>query len=431
MSGPSTPSVPSQHLQPLMQQHQQRLGAFDLLRFLAAVLVIGLHHGAWDSLTLNSPLTVGPPWHGIVKYGNFGVDIFFIISGYFVFLTGDGRSALDFTISRISRLYPAFLVCCTISFVVISCWGHLPPSETPHLRNYLGNITLVSFVTGFLPGFNGAGYVEGPYWTLAYEFVWYALVAGYLLRGPIHAAQRFLGLLTAASGVAWLVLLSGHQERLGQIGQFLPYFLLGAQLYLLTTYGTTRTGVALFTLNGGLVLLSIYYRCVGGLVHIPHLLQFNPLIAMLEVSLAVVVMVQAARGRLRIGGRVITLLGMSTYPLYLLHDKNGVVLAQHVSWLRGLHGLVLLTVLAVAVATLFASTLEPLLIATMRATLRRWCGISARRSPAPTAQGQQQHESHAAAEPAAATPAAATAARGPGGGTGTGSAAGAGAAADT
>jgi peptidoglycan/LPS O-acetylase OafA/YrhL len=359
--------------------HQCRLGAFDLLRFLAAAMVVCLHHGLWDAMSVHSPLSVAPPLASALAYGKFGVDVFFIISGYFVFLTADGRGWMDFCIARISRIYPALFVFCTVSFVVITAWGTLPASDTPHLRNYLGNISLASFVTAFLPGFSGAAYVEGVYWTLAYEFVWYALVVVFLVRGTVANAQPFLAMLTVASVALWAVLWAGINEKIGQIGQYLPYFLLGAQMYLLAGRPPTLGGWVCFWANAVLVGVSVYFRAVGGMVHVQHVLLLDPLVALAIVAASVVIMALAASGRLRIGGALVTALGASTYPLYLMHDRAGVVLAQHVPWLRGLTGLLLLLLFLVVVAICFAAWIEPWLIAAMRATLRRLTGC--RRPP--------------------------------------------------
>ena len=374
--------------------HGDRLGAFDLLRFIAASMVVCLHHGVWDVVSMHSPLSVDPALGEWFKYGKFGVDIFFVISGYFVFLTADGRGAMDFAIARASRLYPALLVFCTVSFVVISLWGALPAPETPHLKNYLGNLSLVSFVTAFLPGFNGAGYVEGVYWTLAYEFVWYAAVFAFLLRGGIsgpagaakksitvvstNASQNFLVQLTGVSLALWAVLWFGMNEKIGQIGEYMPYFILGAQMYLLSRHGQNALGWACFAVNAGLVGVSVYYRAVGGLVHLPHDLFFNPVIAIAMVAAAIGVMMLAAWGKIRIGGPVIATLGACTYPLYLMHDRVGVVIAEHVGWMRGLPGLLALLTLFIVIAALFARYVEPAMISTMKAWLRRITGQQAK-----------------------------------------------------
>jgi peptidoglycan/LPS O-acetylase OafA/YrhL len=390
----------------------KRLVAFDALRFVAALMVVGLHHGIWDALTLSSPLRAGPGVVDVLKYGKFGVDVFFIISGFFVFMTAEGRSWGDFLVARLTRLYPVFLLCCTISFLVITAWGQLPASETPHWRNYLGNITLVSFLTGFLPGFNGAGYVDGVYWTLAYEYVWYGAVALLLVRGSIEHAQGFLWGMTGLSALLWGVLLLGWDERIGQIGQYLPYFLLGAQLYLLARVRWTISGAWCFAANLLLVGASVVIRATGALVHgTPHLLTFSPLWALLLVGASLVVMVLIAAERLRWTGGWMSVLGACTYPLYLLHDKAGVVLAQHLPWMRGLPGLAAMVGIMVLSAGLISRYVEPVLIRNARELVRRTQrllqvprGVRAAGSATPALRDQQQSEEDAGggAQPAAA-----------------------------
>ena len=350
--------------------NQQRIGTFDLLRFLAAATVVCMHHGAWDVIALNSPLHADQWLADIVKYGKFGVDVFFIISGYFVFLTADGRGWKDFAIARLSRIYPALFVFCTVSFIIISLWGALPGGQTPNWKNYIGNVTLISFVTSFLPGFSGAGYVEGVYWTLAYEFVWYALVAVFLMRGTVDTSQRFLGILSLMSIALWCVLYLGVNERIGQIGQYLPYFVLGAQMYLMAKKPATPLGIGVFAVNAILVGISVYFRAAGGLVNHPTGLEYSAAVSLILVGASIVVMFAAANGKLRIGGSLVTALGASTYPLYLMHDKVGVVIAQHVSWLRGAPGLLILLLFFVLVAVGFALYIEPHLIRWMKSGLR-------------------------------------------------------------
>ncbi len=386
-----------------------RLVAFDALRFVAALMVVGLHHGIWDALTLNSPLAAGPGLVSVLKYGKFGVDIFFIISGFFVFMTAHGRSWSGFLIARVTRLYPAFLLCCTITFLVVTCWGHLPAAETPHWRNYLGNISLLSFLTGFLPGFNGAGYVDGVYWTLAYEYMWYAAVALLLLRGSIEHAQGFLWSMTGLSAVLWGVLLLGWDERIGQIGQYLPYFLLGAELYLLARLRWTSAGACCFAANAFLVGASVVIRATGALVHgTPRLLSYSPLWALVLVGSSLLIMILIAVERLRWNGGWVSLLGACTYPLYLLHDRAGVVLAQHLPWMRGLPGLAAMVIIMVLVAGLISSYLEPPLIRGLKQALVPWtqglrAGLGA--SAPPPLRGEQQVEQYAGGGAEAAAPA--------------------------
>jgi peptidoglycan/LPS O-acetylase OafA/YrhL len=51
------------------------------------------------------------PW---ARYGFLGVPIFFIISGYVIAYSAE-RTAAAFAIARVSRIYPTFLFCMTLT----------------------------------------------------------------------------------------------------------------------------------------------------------------------------------------------------------------------------------------------------------------------------------------------------------------------------
>ncbi|MDQ8732396.1 acyltransferase [Bradyrhizobium sp. LHD-71] len=83
----------------------ERIGCFDLLRLIAALLVLGSHQLA----------VAGLPEIGIAGIGTFGalgVGIFFAISGYLNTLSiMRSKSATSFLINRLFRIYPALFVC--------------------------------------------------------------------------------------------------------------------------------------------------------------------------------------------------------------------------------------------------------------------------------------------------------------------------------
>ncbi|MGO4424485.1 acyltransferase family protein, partial [Streptomyces sp. MCAF7] len=89
-----------------------RLRALDGLRLLAALMVAAYHYGgrggeisqAWGS----SPREQFPTASTYFAYGCLGVQIFFVISGFVICMSGWGRPLRSFFASRVSRLYPAY-----------------------------------------------------------------------------------------------------------------------------------------------------------------------------------------------------------------------------------------------------------------------------------------------------------------------------------
>ena len=69
---------------------ESRLAELDTLRGIAAIMVLLLHFG-------------------IFKYGGAGVDLFFIISGFVIFMSIErSRNLKAFWRSRFVRLYPSY-----------------------------------------------------------------------------------------------------------------------------------------------------------------------------------------------------------------------------------------------------------------------------------------------------------------------------------
>ncbi|MBS7816120.1 acyltransferase family protein [Wohlfahrtiimonas chitiniclastica] len=143
------------------------------LRAFAAIIVVLFHAhfavehqnfewSAWDILTLN-----------VRKWGSFGVDLFFIISGYLMFMINDKkpRSPCAFMLNRIERIVPMYWFL-TLSLFMIY---HLIPAFFSDMEYGFGKlISSLSFVSMHFHYDFPALYVG---WTLEYEMTFYALFA--------------------------------------------------------------------------------------------------------------------------------------------------------------------------------------------------------------------------------------------------------------
>ena len=117
-----------------------------------------------------------------------GVDLFFMISGFVIFMTlGQTSRASDFVVSRFSRLYPTFWVCVLITFAAVAIAG-LPGKEVSPLE-LLANFTM-------LPQLLRAKPVDGTYWTLEIELFFYTIMLGLFRLGWLRRVHAVL--------IAWL-----------------------------------------------------------------------------------------------------------------------------------------------------------------------------------------------------------------------------------
>jgi len=98
----------------------ERVYELDLLRFMAAFSVVMFHYsfrGAAGKPGNTFTTFNYAPLAGAARYGYLGVNLFFLISGFVILMSANGSSPRRFFISRFVRLYPAYWVCCSITFL--------------------------------------------------------------------------------------------------------------------------------------------------------------------------------------------------------------------------------------------------------------------------------------------------------------------------
>lgn len=148
----------------MVERH--RLAGLDALRGFAAMAVVLYHYTTWYAEEMG-----GHGGSGIsftFPQGHFGVELFFILSGFVIFLTLDRHPTLGaFIRARLLRLYPAFLACLLVA--VLADPGAVSAAQLA------ANLTMA-------PELLGARAIDGSYWSLAYELVFYALAALCVIR---------------------------------------------------------------------------------------------------------------------------------------------------------------------------------------------------------------------------------------------------------
>ena len=90
-------------------RRRPRLAILDGLRLVAALMVVSYHYisraDAWGRGGRHGfPTIVDSAAH----YGFFGVELFFLISGFVICMSAMGRGLGEFFVARVVRLYPAY-----------------------------------------------------------------------------------------------------------------------------------------------------------------------------------------------------------------------------------------------------------------------------------------------------------------------------------
>ncbi|MBL8289243.1 MAG: acyltransferase [Rubrivivax sp.] len=287
-----------------------RLAAIDSLRGVAALAVVVFHYttqfmklyGAADTPSLSFA------WGGYL-----GVNLFFIISGFVIFMTLERtRSAMDFVVSRLSRLFPAYWAAVALTFAVVSFAG-LPGKEVS-AWHAVANLIMVH-------GLLNVPHVDSVYWSLEVEMLFYAAMLALFVSGQLRRVHVFLCLLLAlrvfydVSSKHFGVDLSWTLARLLNLTH-LPWFALGICIYQATRAGGSGSRGAI-GLTAALAIGTLAW--IEGWV-----------VASLAAALALWVWA-AAGGRARwLENPLLAFFGLISYPLYLVHEHIGWVVQRAV-----------------------------------------------------------------------------------------------------
>ncbi|WP_421862706.1 acyltransferase family protein [Motiliproteus sp.] len=339
---------------------RERYYELDFLRFVAAFAVLLFHYvfRVWN--LDGSGYLAYPLLSGFSKYGYLGVDAFFMISGFVILMSADGRNAWGFAVSRIVRLYPAYWFCTVVIFAFATLW---PVHDyKPTFADFLLNLTM--FHSWF-----GAPHVSSVFWTLIVEMQFYLIVLVLIQTGLIRRLNLFLGVwlgLTIASDYlpfpAWLKTLL--------IASWSYYFIAGATFYLIRKQGLSVYRLALLGLclweavRHGYWYVLLKERLSG--------VDYDPVIAVgILVSLFGLFFLVALR-RLPGNYRQLARLGVLTYPLYLIHALIGeTLLVDYVTPANRYIGFVLVTAAMLLFAYWINRYIERLWAPRLKAVLTR------------------------------------------------------------
>ncbi|MEU1119424.1 MULTISPECIES: acyltransferase [unclassified Streptomyces] len=300
-----------------------RLRALDGLRLVAALMVAAYHYGgrdgeiarAWGS----SPREQFPTASEWFAYGCLGVQIFFVISGFVICMSGWGRPLRSFFASRASRLLPAYwaaiLLVTAVFALPVVAYETVAPSDA------LVNLTMLQQPLG-------ADRVLGVCWTLWAELRFYALFAlCVVLPGATRArVVLFCAVWTLAAAVA-----EGADQPLLDLvlmPEYAPFFVGGIGIYLIHR---DRRDLTAWGITGVSWLIGQHYA-VDRLWHAPNPDFFSyrsayVIIAVVTAGFAAVLVIALGHAQWA-NWRWLTVAGALTYPFYLVHEHLGWVTVE-------------------------------------------------------------------------------------------------------
>lgn len=292
-----------------------RIKELDGLRGVSILLVAFFHYySRWPDLY---------PYHNsfsefpLFKYGSFGVELFFMISGLVIFMTLDKTSNFFiFVKKRWLRLFPSMLV---VSLFVLFTFALFPhrPVGSPKFLNLIPGLTFLEpyWLTKIthLP-FES---LEGAFWSLYVEFRFYIIFG---------ALYFILGRKKAIYGLN-LILLAAFLTRFIQLPKLVDYFLqdvlLGRYLFWfiigIYCYEYMKEGLNEFKIPG---LIALILAFIYGL----KFQTMEVLIVEFLCLLVFVLLIKSDSVKKVMGNKILLFFGTISYPLYLMHENAGVSL---------------------------------------------------------------------------------------------------------
>src|SRR6218665_3210372 len=288
--------------------HQKRYLELDALRGIAALFVVLFHYSLhYKEL----------PVFSIFRFGITGVDLFFLISGFVIFQSISAvKSGTEFLINRLTRLYPTYWVAVTFTFFVIFFTNRvvLGYNYSPQWGDYWCNMTMFQY-------YIGVDDLDGPYWTMITEMVFYLIMFVLLVTRLIRfTIPLFILMLASTVIVSWFYKDSGGEFYWDYkfnfpLSQYLPLFFGGIAFYKITVEKTRQWRYYLLIVICYLTQY-MFYEYVG---------RLNGFISHAEYKLILAIYFTLfflfAFGKLKwLVNPVTVFLGKISFPLYLIHQ---------------------------------------------------------------------------------------------------------------
>ncbi|MBC5864223.1 acyltransferase family protein [Flavobacterium turcicum] len=278
-----------------MMSKSTRIPELEALRGVAAISVLYFHYTFFFRSQLNYDFN---PFFDF-KYGHHGVELFFMISGFVIFMSLETiKSVKEFLYKRFIRLYPTYWICLSITLFVL-LFNNTDSFQVAPVEKIL-NVLM----------FHGLFYisnVDGSYWSLLHELLFYALMIT-LWKLSLLQKIELICLL-------WLALMYAAFLRPSIIDivlnlKFGVFFIIGILFNLL--YQNNKNRIAQIILVIALVSVFVIQRNLEVFLFTCFFASVFYLLIYNKLSF--------------LNTPILIFLGKVSYPLYLIHQTVGFIL---------------------------------------------------------------------------------------------------------
>jgi exopolysaccharide production protein ExoZ len=278
-------------------QKRTSLDSLQLIRAIAIILVV-FHHAY--NLIINYH-NVNAPLLSVFEFGDLGVDLFFVLSGFIIFYVhqkdfNNKEQLKTYAYKRIARIFPVYWIVTLIflSFVLFD-------------RSFLQIITSLFLIpTGEQP-------IVGVAWSLQHEMLFYILFAFAIWNKRVFLPAVYLWvLITIFVNVFLRIELSNPLVALVLSPLNLEFLLGCTAAYIYRKYMLTNFGA--------LALIGTLYILAAWVIQIVTSLEFNHVLAWgIPATLLILGLVSLERNKDIKINKTLVYIGDASYSIYLLH----------------------------------------------------------------------------------------------------------------
>lgn len=259
-------------------------------------------------------------WTVEVPFGYMGVCVFFLLSGYLSLKQyKDNISLKNYLKSKFIRLYPSYWCAVIITFFVTKFFL---VERSVSTKTLLVNMTM-------LESFVGATPVDGAYWTLANELIFYAFIALVLvlLKQKSKFSYWALGWVIIANIVVSFETNSIVYSLVNKLlmAQYAHMFLAGGFIYCF--FYSQRIAERVLNVTGWLICIVTQFRVFSLGYGCFFLISNFMLMYFIHSDAADSIVTKKTQHVLK----PLTFIASISYPLYLIHQNIGYAIMVNIS----------------------------------------------------------------------------------------------------
>jgi peptidoglycan/LPS O-acetylase OafA/YrhL len=246
------------------------------------------------------------------SFGDFGVDLFFLISGFVITLSSENRRPIQFFIARFNRIVPLFIICAlVVYFFSIS----LPMVDARE------RIVSLLYSLTFFPQLFGKQFFSSVYWTIAVEVTFYIWVALLMFLNIWNKHRLLICLIWILISYFNSFIFNSDLVSSVLITQYAGHFVIGIVLFELRMSSIKPVHAFLLLISS----ILVYNNMIKHQLWIDSFNVHFDKASLLFTTFFLISLVWIASHVETLGKyySIVKFLGAMTYPLYLIHADLG------------------------------------------------------------------------------------------------------------